>query len=77
MAPVAMYDRINPNRETWMSLARLPGIGKVRAMAIIQYRQQNQRQGDEGPFQQAADLTKVKGIGFKTVEKIKSYLVFD
>lgn len=30
--------RINPNTATWMSMARLPGIGEKLAQAIVDYR---------------------------------------
>ena len=52
------------------SLMRLPGIGRVRAMDIAAGRSQQ-------PFGCAADLERVRGIGPKTVEKIKPYLTFE
>ncbi|NKC15930.1 MAG: hypothetical protein GKR94_28165 [Gammaproteobacteria bacterium] len=42
--------------------AAIDGVGKKRAEAIIAYREQN------GPFVAVDDLTKVPGIGRKTVE---------
>lgn len=74
---MAVQDHINPNRETWISLARLPGIGKVRAMEIVQFREHYQNQHQQDPFRRADDLTQVPGIGDITIGKIKSYLVFD
>jgi len=41
----------------------ISGIGQSRAKAIVEYRKAN------GKFQTIDDLTKVKGIGEKTVEK--------
>lgn len=41
---------------------RLSGIGLARAKAIVAFRDKN------GPFQRAADLAAVKGIGERTVE---------
>ena len=41
------------------------GLGKVRAQAIIDYRQRN------GPFRNISELTKVEDIGTATYEKIK------
>ncbi len=56
---------IDINRaEAWL-LQALPGIGEVRAQAIIDYRQQN------GPFLNTNELIKVKGIGTITYDKIK------
>jgi len=43
----------------------LKGIGIKKAEAIVQHRK------DYGPFSSAAELTKVKGIGKKTVENNK------
>ncbi len=57
--------KVNINRaEAWL-LAALPGIGDVRAQAIIDYRQQN------GPFRNINELTDVEGIGMATFENIK------
>jgi len=57
--------KVNLNRaEAWL-LQALPGIGKTRAQAIIDYRQQN------GQFDNTNELTKVEGIGTATYEKIK------
>ena len=62
---VTQPQRINLNRaEAWL-LEALPGIGKVRAQAIIDYRHQN------GPFHNISELTKVEGIGITTYERIK------
>ena len=49
-------------------LTLVPNIGKVTAENIIAYRNQN------GLFQSIDDLVKVKGIGAKTLEKIRKYL---
>lgn len=57
--------KVNINRaEDWL-LQALPGIGEVRAQAIIDYRQQN------GRFHHTNELIKVEGIGTTTYEKIK------
>ncbi len=41
----------------------LKGIGLSKAIAIVEYREQN------GPFQTVDELANVKGIGKKTVER--------
>jgi competence protein ComEA len=57
--------KVDINRaEAWL-LQALPGIGEVRAQAIINYRQQN------GRFRNINELTKVEGIGTDTFENIK------
>lgn len=56
--------KIDLNRaEAWL-LEALPGIGEVKAQAIIDYRCQN------GPFRNINELTKVDGIGLTTYEQI-------
>ena len=60
--------KVNINRaEVWL-LEALPGVGEVRAKAIIDYRWQN------GPFHNINELVKVEGIGTSTYEKIKHLL---
>ena len=57
--------KININRaEAWL-LEALPGIGEVRAQAIVDYRQKN------GPFNNINALIDVKDIGANTYETIK------
>jgi len=57
--------KIDINRaEVWL-LQALPGIGEIRAQAIVDYRHQN------GLFHNINELIKVKGIGATTYEQIK------
>lgn len=61
----ATPQKINLNRaEVWL-LQALPGIGEEKAKAIITYRREN------GLFRSTGELTKVTGIGTKTLEQIK------
>ncbi len=58
------------NRDTARDLAAIPGLSLHLAKRIILYRKQH------GPFQTLHDLVKVKGIGHKTMEKIKPHLTW-
>lgn len=77
--------RIDPNVATWWELAELPGIGEIKARAIIAYREQFRSDAlnddpDAVPppaFTSAEDLDNVKGIGPVTVEKMRPVLLFD
>lgn len=59
---------ININTATAAELEQLPGIGPVKAQAIVAWRQQN------GAFARIEDLTKVSGIGEKTFAKLKALI---
>lgn len=73
-----MQFKINPNSANAPSLERLAGIGPARAKAIIDYRQKyTNKTGQNRVYKKPSDLMKVHGIGPKTVEKIKPFLVFD
>ncbi len=56
---------ININLASTELLVALPGIGEVKAQAIVDYRNQ------EGPFHRTDELMKVPGIGPVTYEGVK------
>ena len=58
---------VNINSASKRELDALPGIGEVLAQRIIDYRSAN------GPFQSVDELIKIKGIGEKTLAKLKPY----
>jgi competence protein ComEA len=59
---------VNINTATKEQLDALPGIGPVKAQAIIDYRNAN------GPFKTPADIMKVKGIKDGEFAKIKDQI---
>ena len=59
------------NSATWVEWAQLDGIGETLARRIVADREQR------GPFRSIDDLDRVKGIGPKTLEKMRPYLVVD
>lgn len=59
---------VDINKATVASLKTVPGIGKVTAERIVEWRETN------GPFRRIEDLMKVKGIGDKTFEKLRPYI---
>jgi competence protein ComEA len=61
---------VNVNTADSAQLQLLPGIGPVKAQAIIDYRLAH------GVFSSAEELLNVKGIGEKTLEKMLPYLLF-
>ena len=63
-APLAAGERIDPNTATEEDLDRLPGIGPAAARAIVESRTA------DGPFADAGALTRVRGIGPATVERL-------
>ncbi|KAA0939054.1 helix-hairpin-helix domain-containing protein [Psychrobacter sp. ANT_H59] len=63
-----MQSIININRATEGELTLLHGIGSNKAQAIILYREMF------GSFRTVDELTKVKGIGAKTVDKNRGRL---
>jgi competence protein ComEA len=75
---IELQNRINPNDAPAESLARLPGIGIIKANAIVEYRRQF-RKNDRGDlaFKGCNDLDNVRGIGPKTVSNMCKYLRFE
>ena len=61
-------EKIHLNSATIADLQKLNGVGQKKAEQIIAYREQN------GPFKSVDDLTKVSGIGEKTLAGFKDQL---
>ena len=60
--------KVNINTADEVGLTSVKGIGKAKAKAIIEYRQKN------GPFKSVDELTKIKGIKEKSLQKLKDQL---
>lgn len=60
--------RTNINTASAAELQRLPRIGPALAERIVAYRQTN------GPFRHRDQITEVKGIGEKTLEKLRPWI---
>jgi competence protein ComEA len=59
---------VDVNRATVEELVAVPGIGEALARRIVEFRSKN------GPFERVDDLLKVRGIGEKSLEKLRPHL---
>lgn len=66
---VLVEKSIDINRADRDELDKLPGIGPVLAERIIEYREEN------GGFSEIEELKSVNGIGDKTFEKVRDYVI--
>jgi competence protein ComEA len=60
--------QIDVNGADWPEFSQLPGIGETLARRIVESR------AAEGAFADLEELQRVRGIGPKTLERIKPYL---
>jgi competence ComEA-like helix-hairpin-helix protein len=68
--PLGEGETIDPNRASDVELDRLPGVGPATARAIVAAR-------DEGSvFRRPEDLLEVRGIGERTLERMRARLSF-
>ena len=63
--------KININTASSVILETLPGIGPVLASRIVEYRSEN------GPFSSIEELSKVEGIGSKTLLDILNLITVE
>lgn len=69
--PLGEGERIDPNRADEVQLDRLPGVGPATARAIVRAREEG------AVFRRPDDLTRVRGIGPATVERLTGLLDLD
>ncbi|MDP5036096.1 MAG: helix-hairpin-helix domain-containing protein [Alishewanella sp.] len=63
--------KLRLNQASVEQLVAVPGLGKVKAEAIVAHINEN------GAISNEADLTKVKGIGPKLAARVAQYVSFD
>jgi competence protein ComEA len=71
-APKAAASETRPidiNTADSAAFESVPGIGKSLSQRILAFREKN------GPFQNVDDLLKVQGIGEKSIQKLRPYLM--
>jgi len=70
LSTFAFAGPVNVNKANAEAISKnLSGIGLKKAQAIVDYRKKH------GNFKTVESLSKVKGIGFKTVEKNRSNIL--
>jgi len=73
-----LADRMDPNTATAAELSSIPNLGPKHADAIIAYRESfTSSHPGQRAYEKIEDLTKVKGIGRTTAEKLAAHLTFD
>lgn len=68
--PMAEGEKLDPNRAPEEELDRLPGVGPATARAVVEAR-------ETLPFQNLDDLTRVRGIGERTVQRLQGLLTLE
>lgn len=67
--PLSARYLVDINKAEWPELAELPDIGETMARRIVESRK------TVGAFRDHDDLRRVRGIGPRTLEKMKPYLL--
>jgi|SRR3954467_8975087 competence protein ComEA len=60
---------VDLNKAEWPELAEMPNVGETLARRIVESRQ------TQGRYKDHADLLRVRGIGQRTLERLKPYLL--
>jgi competence protein ComEA len=67
--PLTARYLVDVNKADWPEFAELPDVGETLARRIIESRTET------GPFGDHDDLLRVRGIGPRTLERLKPYLL--
>lgn len=67
--PLTAEYLVDVNRADWPEMVQLPGVGETLARRIISDRQAR------GPFRDIDELDRVEGIGLRTLERMRPYLL--
>jgi competence protein ComEA len=67
--PLFAKFQVDVNRADWPELIQLPGVGQVLAERWIAERERG------GEFRTVEDLSRVRGLGPRTLERIRPYLL--
>lgn len=67
--PLVARFQVDVNRADWPELIQLPGMGETLARRLIVDRARN------GPFQSVDDLDRIPGIGPRTLERLRPYVL--
>ena len=68
-APLVARFQVDVNKAEWPELAQLPEVGETLARRIVESREES------GAFGDLNDLRRVRGIGPRTLERMKPYLL--
>ncbi len=68
-APIEVAFRFEINNAAWPEWTLLPGVGETLAKRIVEHR------NTRGPYRSHADLLGVNGIGPRTFERMRPYLL--
>jgi competence protein ComEA len=68
-APLEAHFAVDINQAEWAELSQLPGIGETLARRIVELRTQR------GPYADHEDLLRVRGIGRKTLDRLRPFLL--
>ena len=70
-AEVRLDFLVDLNNASWVELSLLPGLGESLSKRIVADRESN------GPYESVDELDRVKGIGAKTIERLRPWLTVE